>query len=485
MLARIGVRGGLRLDAHKERSTAAPIAVAPAPRVAVLPLDQHAGEAAIPIVSTGDTVAVGQPIARPGAELSAWLHAPISGRVVAIEPRPAAHRAGEASMSVVIANDGRETRYVPERSLSDYANITPLELREWIERGGIVGLGGAAFPTALKLARATDRSALSLLLNGAECEPFISCDEMLMRERADDIVYGARVLLHALEADECVIALEDSSPQAADALRAALARADDARIRLVTVPTLYPVGGERQLITAVFGREVPSDGWPLDIGIVSQNVATAAAVARWIRDGEPLISRIVTVTGDGVARPRNLEARVGTPIAELIAACDGYTPRVERLLMGGTMMGIALPSDELAVVKATNCIVAASALDLQQRAPEMPCIRCGNCSEVCPAFLLPQQIHASARANDLAGLERYGLMDCIECGCCDYVCPSQIPLVERFRTAKPQLAAHLQARASARASRLRYENRRERLARLEAERRARLEEKRRLARQKV
>src|SRR5690606_25877023 len=213
-------------------------------------------------------------------------------------------------------------------------------------------------------------------------------------------------------------------------------------------------------ITAVFGREVPSDGWPLDIGIVSQNVATAAAVARWTRDGEPLISRIVTVTGDGVARPRNLEARVGTPIAELIAACDGYTPRVERLLMGGTMMGIALPSDELAVVKATNCIVAASALDLQQRAPEMPCIRCGNCSEVCPAFLLPQQIHASARANDLAGLERYGLMDCIECGCCDYVCPSQIPLVERFRTAKPQLAAHLQARASARASRLRYENRR-------------------------
>lgn len=485
MLAGIGARGGLRLEAHRERSTSKPIAIASPPNEAVLPLDQHAGAAAIPLVSVGDTVSIGQPIAQPSEDLSAWLHAPISGQIVAIEPRPAAHRAGDPSMSIVIANDGRETRHPPQQCLADYAAIDPFELREWIGRGGIVGLGGAAFPTAAKLARAADTSPLALLLNGAECEPYISCDEMLMRERAQDIVYGARVLMHALEAQECVVALEDNSPHAAEALRAALARTDDARIRLAILPTLYPVGGERQLVAAVFGREVPFDGLPIDIGIVSQNVGTAAAVARWVRDGEPLISRIVTVTGDGVAQPRNLEVRIGTPVAQLIEQCEGYTPRVERLLMGGTMMGIALPSDEVGVLKATNCIVAASALDLQPRAAEMPCIRCGNCAEVCPAFLLPQQIHVNARAGDLAGLERYGLMDCIECGCCDYVCPSQIPLVERFRTAKPGLASHLLARDNARDARLRFESRGARLERLEAEQRARLEEKRRLARRKV
>jgi electron transport complex protein RnfC len=251
------------------------------------------------------------------------------------------------------------------------------------------------------------------------------------------------------------------------------------------VPATYPAGGERQLVAAVFGYEIPFAGLPSDIGILCQNVGTAAAIARWIRDGEPLISRVVTVTGDGVEQPRNMEVRIGTPVAQVIAECGGYTPRVERLLMGGTMMGVTLSSDEVAIVKATNCIVAASALDLQPRAPEMPCIRCGNCSEVCPAFLLPQQLHVNARAMDLAGLERYGLMDCIECGCCDYVCPSQIPLVERFREAKPQLAAHLLARDNARDARLRYEDRAARLQRLEAEQRQRLEEKKREARRKV
>ncbi len=482
MIPTHGARGGLRLEAHKERSTREPIVKAAAPPEAVLPLDQHAGQAAKPIAKVGDRVLLGQPIAEPTADISAWVHAPVSGHVRLIEPRPCARIGGGPALSIVIANDGQDARAPSERTFERFEDVDPLELRAWIARAGIVGLGGAAFPTSTKLASGAQSAALTLLINGAECEPYISCDEMLMRERAHDIVHGARILMHALDARECVIAIEDDAPQSADALRAALGSAGNAQIRLSIVPALYPAGGERQLIAAVLHREVPFAGLPTDIGILCHNVATVAAVARWVRDGEPLISRIVTVTGDGVQHPRNLDVRIGTPIAQLIAECGGYTPRVERLLMGGTMMGLALPSDEIAVVKSTNCVVAASALDLQPRMAEMPCIRCGNCSEVCPAFLLPQQLHLNARANDLAGLERYGVMDCIECGCCDFVCPSQIPLVERFRAAKPALAAHLLARENARDARLRYEDRAARLERLEAEQRQRLEEKRRLAR---
>ena len=483
MQTAVRARGGLRLEAHKERSTRDPITTAAPPAHAVLTLDQHAGERAVPIVAVGERVALGQPIARPSTLVSAWLHAPIAGEVVAIEPRPAANHGGAPALSIVIANDGSDARY-RERAIEDFTALAPAELRQWIGRAGIVGLGGAGFPTVAKLASAAEREHLALLINGAECEPYISCDEMLMRERADEVVLGARILMHALEARECVIALEDNAPQAQQAMQAALTRAGDERLRLTQVAAIYPAGGERQLIAAVFGKEVPHDGLPRDIGVLCHNVATAAAVARWVARGEPLVSRIVTITGAGVAHARNLDVRIGTPIAQLIEECGGYTPRITRLLMGGTMMGAALATDEAAVIKTTNCIVAASARDLEPRQPEMPCIRCGNCAEVCPAFLLPQQLHLNAQALDLAGLERYGLMDCIECGCCDYVCPSQIPLVERFRQAKPHLAAHLRARAAAQAARQRYESRIARLQRLEAEQRQRLEEKRRLARRK-
>jgi electron transport complex protein RnfC len=481
MIETKGARGGLRLEAHKLRATSEPIARAKPPELAVLPLDQHAGSEAIPLISIGDTVLLHQPIAEPSGDISAWLHAPVSGHVAAIEPRPASHRGGAPTLSIVIANDGRD-KIFPAESRSAFDRMDPLELREHIGRGGIVGLGGAAFPTVAKLASAGRVEGMRLLLNGAECEPYISCDDMLMRERAADVVLGARVLLHALSARECVIAIEDDTPPAAQALINAIEQARDVRIRLQIVPSVYPAGGERQLVAAIFGVEVPFAGLPTDIGIVCQNIATAAAIARWIRDGEPLISRIVTVTGDGVQHARNLEVRIGTPIAQLIAECGGYTPRMSQLLMGGTMMGISLPGDDLPVVKATNCIVAASILDLQPRTAEMPCIRCGNCSEVCPAYLLPQQLHLHARAHDLDGLEHYGLLDCIECGCCDYVCPSQIPLVERFRQAKSALAAQLEARGVARDARIRYEARDARLQRLEAEQRAKLEEKKRLAR---
>ncbi len=468
------IRGGLKLDANKERSTRTPLRSATVPDELILPLDQHAGAAAAAIVQPGDRVLLGQPVAEPHGDISAWLHSPVSGTVVTIEPREAAYRA-DSTQSIVIANDARDERYAPPAI--DYRSLSAAELRAHIARGGIVGLGGATFPTAAKLGRASGPGNLHLLLNGAECEPWISCDDMLMRERAADVILGARILRQAVGADHCTIAIEDDVPLAAAALRSALFDQDD--IAISVQRDIYPAGGERQLILAVTGREVPSGGLPADIGIVVQNVGTAAAVARWLRDGEPLISRIVTVTGSGVREPGNFEARIGTPIAALIADGGGYADDVQQLIMGGSMMGLGLSGDHLPLVKATNCVIAATSADLQPRGVEMPCIRCGDCAVACPASLLPQQLHWHAQAHDLAALERLGLMDCIECGCCDYVCPSQIPLTRQFRDAKVPVQSALLARSDAAAARLRYESRGERLLRIEQDQRARLAEKRR------
>jgi electron transport complex protein RnfC len=479
-----GVRGGLRLEAHKQRSTAQPLRIASPAEHLVLPLDQHTGAPAVPIVAPGDRVLLGQPIAEPGGAISAWLHSPVSGTVTAIEPRPAPRHHGAPALSIVIANDGRDERPAAA-AISSFERLSAQQLREHLELGGIVGLGGAVFPMSVKVDASAARSEPQVLLNGVECEPYISCDAMLMRERAQDVVLGASILLHAVGAKTCIIAVEDDMPDAARALSSALDRRHDERIQIAVVPRVYPAGGQRQLITTVFGVEVPFDALPTDIGILCQNVATAAAVAHWVRDGQPLISRIVTVTGDGVQQPANLEVRLGTSVAQVIADCGGYTERMTRLIMGGPMMGAALSHDDLPVTKATNCIIAASALDLQPRTAEMPCIRCGNCSEVCPAILLPQQLHWYVQGRDLEALETYGLMDCIDCGCCDYVCPSQIPLAERFREMKPVLLRARIGRATASTARSAFEARTERLARLEAEQQAVLARKRQAVRNKL
>jgi len=472
------MHGGLRLAAHKQRSTRHPLREASAAQSHVLPLNQHIGTPSTPLVKAGERVRLGQLIAEAAGDIGARLHAPVSGMVTAVEARPAPQHLGAAALSpvlsVVIANDGRDERHEagapgPHRSFEQYA---PEELCEHIALGGIVGLGGAAYPTAPKLQRA--RRPVRLLLDTVECEPYISCDDMLLREHARDVVLGARILMHALQTAHCTIALEDDTPAAEQALRRALADARDERIQVVVLPSRYPAGSERQLIEAVFSIEVPFDGLPADVGMICQNVGTAAAIARWLRDGEPLIRRIVTVTGDGVMEPANLDVRLGTPISSLIEDCGGYTARMHRLIMGGIMMGTALPHDALPIIKASHCIIAASSLDLQPRSVQMPCIRCGDCAQACPARLLPQQLHWHAQAGDLEALDRHGLMDCIECGCCDYVCPSQIPLADTFRTAKPSLRRAYDEREAAAAARARFQARNARLARLEAEHRAKL-----------
>jgi electron transport complex protein RnfC len=378
-----------------------------------------------------------------------------------VEPREAATAAGW-STCVVIENDG-EDRREREPAPCEYRSMRPADLADALRAAGIVGLGGGAFPTATKLATAQARGARRLLLNGAECEPWICCDDALMRENAADVVLGAQVLMHALGADNCTIAIEDDKPRAIEVMRDA--STSNPRIEVRVVPAVYPQGAERQLVTAVTGEEVPSRGWPADVGVTCQNVGTAAAIARWARTGEPCVDRVVTVNGSGVAQPCNLRARIGTPLAMLVEAAGGYRGSPQQLIAGGSMTGRALTSDEIGLTKAINCVFVATHADLAPRigAIERPCIRCGDCASVCPAGLLPQQLHRAALGADAASLVSLGLWDCIDCGCCDYVCPSQIPLAHRFRMARSGLLEQEAAAGKAAAARERHERRELRL----------------------
>ncbi|HWJ06168.1 MAG TPA: electron transport complex subunit RsxC [Steroidobacteraceae bacterium] len=454
---------GLVLDAHKQPVAAEPILdVAPPARLRFA-LDQGSGVVLEPAVAVGDVVAIGSVIARPSDDFGAVLHASASGRVIAIESHDATNDDG--GPCIVVENDGRDT---PDPALPrgpiDYTALDPATLVDRLREAGIAGLGGAGFPTATKLATARARSARRLLLNGAECEPWICCDDALMRAEADDVVLGGRVLMRALEAESCVIAIEDDKPAAIDALRAAAQSAADT-ITVEIVPAVYPQGAERQLVTAVFGVEVPARGLPADVGVTCQNVATAAAVARWARSGVPLVTRVVTVTGSGVSRPLNVRARFGTPLATLVEAAGGYRGEPLRLIAGGNMTGRALATDEVGLTKSINTLFVATHQDLAARlaAVEVACIRCGNCADVCPAGLLPQEIHRTALARDADGAVRFGVWDCIDCGCCDYVCPSQIPLALRFREAREWLRERDRAAARAAVARTRHERRERRL----------------------
>ncbi len=388
-----------------------------------------------------------------------------------------AHVTGQVGPCVVIHTDG-EDRWAELEPLLDWRDAAPENLRAHIRRAGIVGLGGAVFPTDVK---AGSRGALpihTLVLNGAECEPYISCDEMLMREHPRQIVEGAMMLRRATGASRVVIGIEDQMGAVEKALARAARDVGGADVDVVRIPTIYPEGGERQLVQTLTGLEVPFGGYPHDLGLLVQNVATAAAVRAALLEGKPLIERVVTVTGNGVREPRNLLALVGTPVAALIEAAGGYTEDVARLVVGGPMMGYPLHSDAEPVVKATNCVLALSADDVRSTQPEMPCIRCGDCARVCPAQLLPQELNFQIRARQWDEVATLGVDACIECGCCDFVCPSHIPLVSWFRYAKGEVREQGRERAAAERARQRFEAREARLER------ARQEKAERLARRK-
>ena len=468
--------GGLRLPGHREVTAATPIASAGIPPVLVLPLQQHIGEPAECQVKPGDYVYKGQCIAAAPGAVSAPVHASSSGTVTAVEKRPVPHPSGLPATCVVIATDGKDSCRQTQQSAVDYRHMEPASLCERIAQAGIVGLGGAGFPTPVKVCARRQHVEL-LLINAVECEPYISCDNRLLQERAAEVVEGVNILRHVVQPDSCIIAIEDNMAAAEQALRAALDAANTTGITITRVPDLYPSGGERQLIKILTGREAPSQGFPANIGIVCQNVGTVAAVYNAVVKQQPLLSRIVTVTGEGVAQPQNLDTLLGTPVSHLIAKAGGYTEDIERLLIGGPMMGYTVHTDDIPVIKTTNCVLAVTREEMPAPPPEQPCIRCAKCTDVCPADLLPQQLYWYASSNNYDAAQDYDLFDCIECGCCAYVCPSHIPLVQYYRHAKTEIWAQEVQKTASDKARSRHEAKQQRLARIKQERAERMAKK--------
>jgi len=463
--------GGLHLDEHKSISTSKRIEQAPIPAMLVLPLSQHIGAAAKPCVAIGDSVLKGQLIAKADGRVSVPVHASSSGEVVAIEKRNVPHPSQLKSECIVIKTDGRDTPIDTEYTgLANYHSLSTDELRQRIHDAGIVGLGGAGFPSHLKL-KPNGHHVDTLILNAAECEPYISCDDMLMREQAPAIISGLRIMQHALHAKNCMIGIEDNKVEAFAALQTAIGDSDD--IEIVRVPTRYPAGGERQLIYSLTGKQAPSQGRPLEIGIVCHNVGTAAAVHNAVIKGEPLLSRVVTLTGSGIPQPRNMYVLLGTPIDDLLEHCRANRDDIGRTMIGGPMMGFVLDSTTAPVTKTTNCVLVTHQRDVQKPETALPCIRCGDCADVCPVNLLPQQLYWYAHSQEFDHIQDYNLFDCIECGCCDVVCPSRIPLVQYFRFAKTTIWQHERDTEKSNKARLRHELRLERLEREKIEKRER------------
>lgn len=411
-----------------------PIEDAPPPAVAVLPLLQHVGAPARAVVGAGDEVLVGQVVGEADGEVSARVHASVSGRVVAVEPR--AHPTGRAVPAVVIRSDGRDALCPGVRPQWAARGL----VRDLVREAGVVGMGGAAFPTAKKLDPPPGARLDAYILNGCECEPYLAADQRLMVEAAPQVVFGLAALMAAVGVGRGYIAVEADKPDAVGALERAAAGVPGARV--VVVPAAYPQGSEKHLVRAVLGREVPRGGLPYDVGAVVSNVATAVAVAHALRFGLPLIQRVVTVAGR-VREPKNLRARIGTPLRDLIAACGGFSGRPRSVVLGGPMMGVAQGSLDVPLIKGTTGVIALDEADMGAAGGlgPAPCVRCGRCVDVCPMGLLPLYLAAYGERDMAEEATALGAADCVECGCCAYICPSRRPLVHAIRLAKAGLAA--------------------------------------------
>ncbi|MFL0804316.1 MAG: electron transport complex subunit RsxC [Agarilytica sp.] len=471
------IPGGVHPPENKTQSNQTPIATIALPKEIVLPLGQHIGAEAIPNVQVGDHVKKGQRIADAQGLVSAAIHASSSGTVSAIESRPIPHASGMSAQCIVITLDGQET-WGEKIKFDDYKTVAPRELVTHIRNSGITGMGGAGFPTAVKLSPRANQKISTLILNGTECEPYITADDVLMREHADDIIAGAELLAYILgEPEEIIVGIEDNKPEAIAAMEKA---AEGSRVEIVSFPTKYPSGGEKQLIQILTGKEVPTKDIPASVGIVVQNIATAAAAYRAVTFGEPLISRVTTVVGESLKTQQNIDVLLGTPINHILNEHHCDKKNSARLIIGGPMMGYAMDQDNIPVVKTTNCILVPSRQEMPEPVPAQPCIRCGMCSEACPASLLPQQLFWFSQSEDVDKLQSHNLFDCIECGACSYVCPSNIPLVQYYRASKGMIKKLESDKHKSDRSRDRFEFRQERLAKADAEKEAK-----RIARKKA
>ncbi|EMO0474094.1 electron transport complex subunit RsxC [Pluralibacter gergoviae] len=459
--------GGIHPPEMKTQSNGTPLRQVPLAQRYVMPLKQHIGSEGELCVAPGDRVLRGQPLTRGWGRMLP-VHAPTSGTVSAIAPHPTAHPSGLSEMSIILEADG-EDRWFARDGWSDWQQRSPEALIERIHQFGVAGLGGAGFPTGAKLRGGGDKIR-TLIINAAECEPYITADDRLMQDCAAQIIDGVRILAHILQPDEVLIGIEDNKPQAISMMRAVLA--DVRGISLRVVPTKYPSGGAKQLTQILTGKQVPHGGRSSDIGVLMQNVGTAYAVKRAVIDGEPLTERVVTLTGESVAQPGNVWARLGTPVRHLLDNAGFNASAEQMVIMGGPLMGFTLPWLDVPVVKITNCLLAPSLSEMGEEQEEQGCIRCSACADACPADLLPQQLYWFSKGQQHDKATAHNLSDCIECGACAWVCPSNIPLVQYFRQEKAEIAAIREEARRAAEAKARFEARQQRL---EREKAARLE----------
>ncbi|UPQ88709.1 electron transport complex subunit RsxC [Vibrio sinaloensis] len=458
--------GGIHPAENKAQSLKNPISQASIADELVLPIKQHIGKPGMLTVNVGQHVLKGQALTKYDTSFMLPVHAPTSGTIVAIEPRTTAHPSGLSETCIVIKPDF-EDQWVERDPWPNFRDHTPDELIEKIRQAGVSGLGGAGFPTAKKIQAGLARTEI-LIVNAAECEPYITADDSLMREHAQEIIQGIDIVEHILKPKLTVIGIEDNKPQAIQALQKA---AQDKDVIIRVIPTKYPSGGEKQLIKLLTNKEVPNGGIPADIGLLVQNVGSLHAIKRAVCDGEPLVERVVTLTGNTFKQPRNVRALLGTPVQALLAEF-GYKAdkRLPRLIMGGPMMGFTLPHANVPITKTSNCILAPTRSEIAPSEYEMACIRCGQCADVCPASLLPQQLQWHAKAEEYEKCEELNLKDCIECGACAFVCPSEIPLVQYYRQAKAEIRTRKEEAEAAERAKVRFEEKKARLERDKAQR---------------
>jgi electron transport complex protein RnfC len=461
--------GGVHPPENKHQSLTLPIGTLPIPEKLLIPLSQHIGTAAKPCVELGSTVLKGQKIAEAAGPVSVPMHAPTSGTITAIEHRPIAHSSGMLAPCIEITSDGRD-QWQPHQGIGDYKNASASTLLAAIAEAGIAGMGGAGFPSAVKLNPGRERPIHTLIVNATECEPYITADDSAIRERAAEIIEGIGILSQILgHPSNIIIGIEDNKPEAIAALQP---HVEGSGISVVSFPTKYPSGGEKQLIYILTGQEIPSGGLPADIGMVCVNIATTYAIKRAIVEGEPLISRVTTMTGEACGINRNYETLIGTMVSHMLEHSQFDEQRCSRLVMGGPMMGFSLTSAEVPIVKTTNCILAPSYQEIPDDEPAQPCIRCGMCAEACPVSLLPQQLFWYSQAEDYERLEAHNLFDCIECGACSYACPSHIPLVQHYRHSKGEIQKARAEKVKSDHARQRFEFHQQRMEQAERDKEA-------------
>jgi electron transport complex protein RnfC len=429
-------RGGIHPSYNKALTSSMPVEKANPPKLVIIPLSQHVGAPCEPVVKAGDMVKKGQKIGEAKAFVSAPIHASISGEVKAVEQRP--HPGGGMVMSVVIESNGKDDVFEAAKPQKSLTELEPGEIKNLIREAGIVGMGGAGFPTQVKLSPPEGKTIDTIIINGAECEPYLTADHRLMLERPDDVVFGLEVILKATAVNKGIIAIEDNKPDAAAAVKKAAAGKEN--IEVVIMATKYPQGGEKQLINAVTGREVPSGKLPMDVNVIVDNAGTCAAIAQAVTTGMPLVERILTVTGSGIKEPKNLLVRIGTPVGEVLEQCGGFKGKPGKVVMGGPMMGLAQSILSIPVIKGTSGILVLEESDVKLH-EQSNCIRCAKCVDTCPIHLLPTTLGKLAEKGMWADAEQYHALDCIECGCCSYVCPAHIPLTQLIRLAKNHIVA--------------------------------------------